>query len=263
MSASSAISLHQDGKTSPTGTVTSNHSSSETLPGHYDIPYLEDDGSNYVFWKSIVQTILELRDLWPVVDGTAVEPDKTTSPDTHAVWYRKDAEARIRIMLMLKRGPRGPLNSVLSATCAKDCWDKLSAWYKIKAFNAGLRLLPALFQKTLSDTEPLEPQIDSLVRNANALINFGMFSDKWVPCLILMSLPPPFSKLKEIIIHNEPASGFNLETVISQISLDEQRRICKSGLGATTYFSRAAAKAKPKPSQEEERPKTLTSLQQT
>jgi hypothetical protein len=255
MSASSDTSLHQDEKASHAGAVTSNPSPSESLRDHYDIPHLEDDGSNYLCWKSIIQMVLELHDLWPVVDGTAAEPDKATSPDAHATWYRKDVEARVRIMLTLKKGPRGPLNSVLGVTRAKECWDKLSAWFRCKAnSHNAFRLFVAVFQNTFSDTEPLEPQIDSLVRDAYALINFGvLLDDKLAPFAILYSLPPSLSDLRETILRTEPSSGFTIENVTSQILLDEHRRIRKSGRGAREHFARATTKGKAKSKSRRER----------
>jgi len=111
----------------------------------------------------------------------------------------------------------------------------------------AFRLFVAVFQNTFSDTGPLEPQIDSLVRDAYTPIKFGvLLNDKLVPFAILHSLPPSLSDLREMILCTEPSSGFTIENVTSQILLDEHRRIRKSGLGAREYFARATTKGKAK-----------------
>jgi len=78
---------------------------------------LEENGSNYVFWCHRVQTVLELRDLWPTVDGTDPKPDPTLSLDRYSEWLRRDREARAQITLTLKDEC---LNSVLAVKTAKD-----------------------------------------------------------------------------------------------------------------------------------------------
>ena len=71
--------------------------------------------------------ILDLLDLWPVVDGAAAEPDTTTSQDAHAERSWKDWEARVPITLALKDEQ---LNVILGATCAQECWNKSSVWHE-------------------------------------------------------------------------------------------------------------------------------------
>ena len=35
----------------------------------YDISHLENDGNNYASWKVQLQAVLEIQDLWEIVDG--------------------------------------------------------------------------------------------------------------------------------------------------------------------------------------------------
>src|SRR6266702_1203419 len=60
---------------------------------------------------------------------TEVKPDPTTDATTHAEWAHKDQKAFAQITLTLKDKP---FNSVLFATTAKECWDKLSERYEGK-----------------------------------------------------------------------------------------------------------------------------------
>ena len=112
----------------------------------YDIPYLDDDGSNYQSWKYCVQTVLEIRGLWKAVEG--MENDEM-----------KIRDARAQITLTLRDEP---LNGVIGVTSAKDVWDKLSTHYEGKGTQKVAYLIGELFRSSLMDTEPLEPQINKM-----------------------------------------------------------------------------------------------------
>ena len=82
----------------------------------FDIPFLDDDGSSFAFWKFRVRMVLELCDLWDFVNSTSTKPDPSADAATHAEWTYKDHEARAQITLTLKDEP---LNSVLFTSTAK------------------------------------------------------------------------------------------------------------------------------------------------
>jgi gag-polypeptide of LTR copia-type/Domain of unknown function (DUF4219) len=146
-----ASSPPQGGNAPSAGAVTSSASTSKGTKHYYDIENLEEDGTNFVFWKYRVQIVLEIQDLWPIVDGTYPKP---ADPTATAKWSCKDREARAQITLTLKNEP---LNSVLVATSAKDCWEKLLARYEGKGEQRIIHLIDKVFRSTLSNTEPLEP----------------------------------------------------------------------------------------------------------
>jgi hypothetical protein len=60
----------------------------------YNIPFLDDDGSNFAFWKFCVHMVLDLRDLWGLVDGSVATPADTADTVTKADWTYRDHEAR-------------------------------------------------------------------------------------------------------------------------------------------------------------------------
>jgi gag-polypeptide of LTR copia-type len=122
----SIISLPQGGNAPSAGAVTPS-SNTKGHPHLFNIPYLKDNGNNFVFWKYQVQIVLELWDLWGIIDGTTKKPDSSATAKEKADWESKDQEACMQISLTLKDEP---LNSVLSVTSAKQCWEKLSAYYK-------------------------------------------------------------------------------------------------------------------------------------
>ena len=126
-----------------------------TTKGHprmFDIPFLDDDGSNFSFWKFRVCMVLELCDLWDFVNGTSTKPDPSADAATHAEWTYKDHEAHAQITLTLKDEP---LNSVLFMSTAKECWDKLSERYEGKGEQKFVYLIDGVFQSMLSESEPL------------------------------------------------------------------------------------------------------------
>ncbi|KAF8177845.1 hypothetical protein BJ912DRAFT_856692 [Pholiota molesta] len=100
----------------------------------YDIPSLENDGSNFQTWKYRITMVLDVRGLIGIVDGTEVKPLPQASTsgkaaegapselDKVAEWERRDKEARAQITLTLKDEP---LSGVIHAISAADVWDKL------------------------------------------------------------------------------------------------------------------------------------------
>ena len=98
------------------GGLSGNMPTTKGHPRMFDIPFLDDDGSNFAFWKFRVHMVLELCDLWDFVNSTSTKPDPSADAATHAEWTYKDHEARAQITLTLKDEP---LNSVLFTSTAK------------------------------------------------------------------------------------------------------------------------------------------------
>ena len=189
--------------------------------------------------------ILSLQDLWGVVDGTDEMPDATTDPKGFAEWKSRDLKARAQIILALKDEP---LKVVLDsdATTARECWKRVSDYCRRIARRQAVLLIDKLFQTTLSDSKPLEPQIQELLWTARMLSNAGLgFQDNLIALAIIMSLPPSLSTLRTILFHTEE-SKLSSQDVLSKIIVDEQRRIRNSGVDATAYFANAARKGKGK-----------------
>src|ERR1700691_2776012 len=199
--------------TSTTPTTSAASTTSSTTPasapskGHshtYDIPFLDDDGGNFAFWRFHVRMVLELRELWGLVDGTVAKPFATAAATDITDWSSKDCEAHAQITLTLKDEP---LNSVLFATTAKECWDRLLARYKGKGEQKIVYLIDKVFRTTISDSEPLEPQINALIRAASTISNLGLtLKDKLLVFAIISSLPALFSTLNTILSTTKPSN---------------------------------------------------------
>src|ERR1700735_3556304 len=98
MSAPTNTSTPQGGDASSSGGGNSGGTSGNapTTKGHprmYDIPFLDDDGGNFAFWRFRVRMVLELRELWDLVDGSLVKPDPAVDAAPAAEWTYKDREA--------------------------------------------------------------------------------------------------------------------------------------------------------------------------
>jgi hypothetical protein len=239
MSTASTTSLAQGGNPPSVGATIP--SLADDL-GLDDFLRLKDDGSNYVFWKRCAQRALKRWGLWDIVNGDVPMPDPSAPPDERDEWSSKDEEAHSHIALTLEDRP---LRYVLDATTAKECWDKLSVWYKRKWEPQIGRLVDKVFRSKLSDSEPLGPQIDALLWAAYIITSLGLaLDDKVVAHAIISSLPPSLSTLKTIILCTTEAPELSTEHVRSQVTFDEDLRVSASGLEATAFFAKAAKKGK-------------------
>lgn len=140
----------------------------------------------------------------------------------------------------------GPLTSVLDATTARECWKRVSDYCKRIAKRQTVLLCQKLFQTTLSDSKPLEPQIQELLWAARMLSNAGLgFQDNLIAMAIIFSLPPSLSTLRTILSGTED-SELSSHCVLSKVAIDEQLRIRNSGVDAKAYFANAARNGKGK-----------------
>ena len=120
----------------------------------FDIAALDNDGSNFPTWKYRVKTVLEVRSLMSIVDGTEKRPTPTaTDPKSTeiAAWDTRDREAKAQITLTLKDEP---LSGVMYSKTSKEAWDKLNERYEGKGKQTIAYLIAELFRGTLDDESP-------------------------------------------------------------------------------------------------------------
>ena len=109
----------------------SSSKSSQPSSWLYDIPSLENDGTNFQMWTFQIRMVLDVRGLISLVDGTEKNPD-STNVAALADWLSQDKEAWVQIMLTLKDEP---LSGILYATMAEEIWKKVKwvVWRKRSA----------------------------------------------------------------------------------------------------------------------------------
>ena len=207
----------------------------------YEVPYLDNEGSDYGQWSFCSRLVLQSRDLWDVVDGTSTCPARTTDPDAYKAWMQKDRDAMIQISTSLKKGP---FNVIAGASSSKECWDKLTDRFRGKGEQRVAYLMESLFHSAISESEALEPQIEKLREAARNLDSLGFgLSDKVLAFVIVMALPESMSTMKTIL-YNTTGAALTSDNIIAQILNDEQRRIRSSGLEVTAFYSKASAAGK-------------------
>jgi len=119
----------------------------------YDIPSLENSAANFQTWKFRILTVLDIRGLLPIVDGTSLCPTNEQSDEL------KDE----------------PLNGVLHANTSKEVWNKL---------------IGELFRTTFTDESPLEPQLNAMRHKAYILSSLGLkLEDALIAIAMVISLP--------------------------------------------------------------------------
>ena len=147
---------------------------------------------------------------------------------------------RAQIILALKLEDE-PLKSVLGATTARECWERVSDYCR-QLGVARLHmvfLVRKLFQNTLSDSKQLEPQIRELLWAARMLSNAGLgCKDGLIAMAIFNSLPSSLLYLKTILLDIKD-SKLSLQDVLLNVISDEQLRISNSGIDVITYFANA------------------------
>ena len=128
----------------------------------FDIPSLNDDGTNFQMCKFHIQTILGVHCIWGVVSGDNTKPDQATHPTEYEKWLAKDKEAHAQITLTLKDEP---LSGVLYSTMSAEVWRKLSEHYEGHGKQSIAYLISELFRNTLSNDTSMETQLKSSAKH--------------------------------------------------------------------------------------------------
>ena len=206
----------------------------------YNIPLLENDGSNFAAWKVRAKTVLDLHDLWTIIDGTLPRPSRTTPLADHIEWSTKNREARAQIILTLKDEP---LDTIIDAKTAAECWDRLLQQYEGRGIQRMMQYLDDIFRATFTDLDPLEPQINLLLKLACIVWNLGSkLGDDIMAAALISVLPSSLGPLKTVLANL--SEGILPNELKAQILADEQCRIWESGVGATAFFAKASKKTK-------------------
>jgi len=127
------------------------------IPGKFELPILNNDGSNYELWPRAVTLALRNRELWHIVNGTETSSDMTTDAAAHDDWCLKGQDTQLTIILALKKVRQ---QCVYPAQTVKDT---LKARYSDGGDRRRAFLLEQVLKATFTDTEPLKPQLDRVI----------------------------------------------------------------------------------------------------
>jgi gag-polypeptide of LTR copia-type/GAG-pre-integrase domain len=209
---------------------------------HYNVLFLENNGSNYMSWKFHVKTTLDLHEIWSMVNSTFSKPDPAVNPDSAENWRWKNKEAFAQITMMLKDKP---LNSIIESKSAKEAWDKLHVWYEGSRKQHIIHLLNNIFCTIFNKSKPMEPQINTICQATHTITNLGLSLDEeLIMFAIIMALPPSLTTLKTILSNS--TSELTPNYIKSQIMHDEQCCIHEYSEGQSAFFTKAGKKGKGK-----------------
>ena len=112
----------------------------------------------------------------------------------------------------------GALNIILQASSMKDCWEHLITQYQGKGGCHVAYLTQSFYWTMLTDTEPMELQMNKLVEANQNLktIGCGATNDKSLAYLIVMALPELLSMLHAILF-NKDDDTVSSDIIIMQI----------------------------------------------
>jgi LTR polyprotein gag-polypeptide-like protein len=148
----------------------------------------------------------------------------------------------MQIVLTLKDEP---LDTIIDTDTAEECWERLLKRYKGKGTQRKMQLFKEIFKSAFTNTDPLEPQINSLLCLVHAVKNLGWnLGDDVIVPVIILALPASLGTLKTVLA-NASEEPF-LAELKAQILANEQHWICESGIGKTAFFTKAAKKTKDK-----------------
>ena len=183
--------------TPPSTSATSVPAASNHL---YDIPSLENDGSNFATWKFCITTVLDIRGLNTIVNVSCPRPQQSAS--NYSQWIRADKEAKAQICLTLKDKP---LSSVLHVATSKEAWDKLCECYEGKGKQSMAYLIGKLFRNTLSDKSSMELQLIAMQQKSYVLKSLGLtLEDPLVAIAMVISLPEScYSRPRSLCFHSK------------------------------------------------------------
>ena len=235
------------GKFLKTASTTLSAVSNKVMSGSsclYNIPSLDNNGTNFHMWKFRIQTVLGVRHLWSVVSREDPKPNETMHSDEHEEWMEKDKEAHAQLTLTLKDEP---LSRVLYYTTSAEVWKKLSERYEGRGKQSIAYLISELFWSTLSDDTSMETQLNLMQQKADVLKMIGQpLDDSLVAIAMVIFLPTSYSTLCTILM----AADNNLTTdiVINQVLIEEKSRKSpgQTALSAkVTSQTKGKGKAKP------------------
>jgi LTR polyprotein gag-polypeptide-like protein len=80
--------------------------------------------------------------------------------------------------------------AVTDTDMVEECWERLLQRYEGRGTQRKMQLFEKIFKSAFTDTNPLEPQINSLLQSVHAAKNLGSnLGDDIVASTIISALP--------------------------------------------------------------------------
>ena len=135
----------------------------------YDIPILEENGTNFQTWKYRICTVLNIHRLINIAEGKKQHLSQilmtgmgnnaakayTAQIEKIEDWDCCNKEAKAQITLTLSDEP---LSRVIHAIFAADAWNKLNRQYEDQGHQIIAQLIGKIFRTTFTNDSLLKPQ---------------------------------------------------------------------------------------------------------
>ena len=193
-------------------------------------------------WKFQISTVLRLRGLIEIVDGTdkclvlIINADKVVNLLEINDWNYQNIEAKAQLILILK----DKLSSdVLHTTLATNVWDKLNECYEEKCYNTVAYLIKEIFHISFSDEMLIEPQLNNVCHKTYILKMFSEpISNAVITYAMSLTLPESYSTLHTILNFSltttSSLSPF-IDTVITQVLT--KKKNAELGCSDNSFYS--------------------------
>jgi len=195
----------------------------------YDIPPLDNNGSNYDDWKFKVSALLRIKGLMGIARGTekclpqTAEDPKDQDAVTAAFdrWHARNDEAFGEIIMTLKKEPTRKISRF---EMASEVWNHLENCYQGKGQHTVVQLFVDVFKGYFVDTISMEEQLSDMREKVHRLKDLGYdLKDPTIAMLIMVSLPESYASLKQHL-YMQDENTLTMDFVIKQILLEENAR---------------------------------------
>ena len=195
----------------------------------YDIPSLDNNGSNYDNWKFRISTLLKMKGLMGIVKGTEkCPPERAIDPKDQAAvtaafdkWHAQNNQAFGEITLTLKKEPS---RNIRCFELASKVWDYLENRYQGKGQHAVAQLFVDVFKGYFVDTISIEEQLSDMRKKVHKLKDLGYdLKDTSIAMLMMVSLPESYVSLRQHL-YMKDKNTLTMDFIIKQILLEENAR---------------------------------------
>ena len=149
-------------------------------------------GGNYYEWKHNMKWLLMGLDLWELVDGTEVLPERATQKQQEKFRKRQNL-AMSKICLSVSSNVQ---IYVRSAKTGKEAWDNIAKRFEEKSLTRIIKYRSELYSMTMSEEMPMVEQINHLKTVSERLESLDdIVAEKDLVMILLKSLPKSYHNL--------------------------------------------------------------------
>ncbi|KAF8682958.1 Reverse transcriptase (RNA-dependent DNA polymerase) [Rhizoctonia solani] len=195
----------------------------------FNIPLLKDNGSNYTAWKFCQTTVLRLRGLLTIANGTEKKPEPLTGADALIATF-----AQIAMNM-----DNGAMAEVIETLGAHEAWKRVIKQWEGK----GMQSLSFLFQQLMSTKIEEEEDLTTAFNNIQSLTSkmktLGEpISNLMLAQVLMNALPPSYAIISSVVSTSNQGSTVTSDMVIEAAYAEEKRR--KAGVGLNAMFTQAS-----------------------